>query len=140
MSGLFATKTGTNFLHTLKDVSVTYFSSFYLDVIFLSHNCETKITHNCNNNCIKLKLALALHMIANNCHNLVSVNHISKLVHSKKSVRITIKCKTDICLFSKHSFSEFLHMSRSAFFIDVCSIWIVMNCYKISAKLLKRLY
>ena len=134
MSRLFATQTRPNFLHSFKNISVSDLGLLHLNSVLLRHQKESQIAHYSRNNGVICKLAVFFHMVTDNRHNLIAIHHITQFIHCKKSVRITVKGKTNICLFINNPCLQLLHMRRATVRINIGAIRHIMNGYNICTK------
>ena len=137
--GLFASKVRANLKHSLQNIPVANLGLLDIDSLFLAHKEETKVAHHCRDNRIVLQRALRLHMVSNNCHNLIAVHLFSVFIHGKHPVGVTVKGNPYICLLIYHPCLKLAHVRRPTVCINVRSIRIIVYCHNFSAKLLERL-
>ena len=79
-------------------------------------------------------------MVTDDRHNLVTINHVTKLIYCKKPIGISVKSQTNLCLFIYNTCHQLFHMGRATVSIDVRSIRHIMNRYYITAQFLQCLY
>ena len=140
MTGLFAAEAGADLLHALQYIAVTYLGLLHMDGILLCHQEESQITHNGCHDGILLQSTLALHVVAYDCHDLVTIDDITVLIHSQQSVCVSIEGQTDIGLFIDHSGLQFFHMGGATVGIDIGTVRIVVDGHHAAAQFFQAFY
>ena len=79
-------------------------------------------------------------MVTDDRHNLVTINHVTKLIYCKKPIGISVKSQTNLCLFIYNTCHQLFHMGGTTVSVDICSIGHVMDCYHITAQFFQCFY
>ena len=135
MARLFSSDVIAIFSHILKNITVADLCLFHMDALFLPHKGKSEVRHDCDYDRIFLQSSFGLHVVATDCHDLIAVHNISMLIHRKHTVCVTVKRKTNCCLFIYNTRFQLIHMSGATIGIDVGSIRISMDCDKICSKI-----
>ena len=78
----------------------------------------SQVRHYGHNNGVLCKFSVFFQEISANRHDLISIYQLSVFIYSKHTIRISVKCNTDICLFGNNSCTQFVHMGRTAIGIN----------------------
>ena len=82
MSGLFSSEAGSKLLHALQYITVAYLGLLHGNAVLLSHQEESQITHYGCYDGILFQGSLALHKVADDCHDLVTVYDLTIFIYS----------------------------------------------------------
>ena len=139
MTGLLSSEIISVFQHIFKNITIPDFCFLYMNALFFTHQTESQIRHHGDNNGVLCKFSVFFQEISANRHDLISIYQLSVFIYSKHTIRISVKCNTDICLFGNNSCTQFVHMGRTTIGINVRSIWIGMNSDQICPQIFQRL-
>ena len=131
MTGLLTADIVSFCLHTLENITISDLRGCDMKSFALTHKSKAEVGHNGYNNRIFLQCSLLLHEVRTDRHDLVAINHITILIDSEHSIRITIECDTDVSLLITNTLSELFHMGRTTMVIDIGSRRMCMDCYQI---------
>ena len=81
VSGLFSAETCTDFLHAFQYITVAYLGLLHGNAVLLSHQEESQITHYGCYDSVLFQGSLALHKVADDCHDLVTVYNLTIFVY-----------------------------------------------------------
>ena len=104
MSGLLSSNAVIIFQHILCNIFVTYSSLFIAYAFPVKSFVKTKIGHNRSHNLIAIQLSFFFQVFTAYIHDLITIDHISSVIHSDTAVCIPIISKSDIQPFVYHKF------------------------------------
>ncbi len=122
VAGLLAADEVAVLLHVLVDVAVAHGGLFIGDAQAVQGLIETEVGHDGGDHGVGGELAVLLHILGHDIHDLIAVDHLATLVHGQAAVGVAIEGEAHVHVVLPDVLLEALDVGGAAAGIDVDAV------------------